>query len=215
MIDSVVQICIAILCLATVGMHLVRKNRNEALLYGIQSLAVVAVMVTSLVEHYAVSLLVMTLITFLVKVVLAPWFFLRLVKRHEIKLKAKSYANGPETLAILVALVVLAGSGLFAPLTTIVPGNHSFLVLALTAMLISIMVMINRRGALSQIVGVLSLENSIVVFAILAGLEQSAVLQAGIIFDVSVWLVVAVTMVSLVYKHHGSLDISTMKKLRD
>jgi hydrogenase-4 component E len=210
-----VEICVALLCLATVGMHVVRKNRNEAVLYGLQSLAVVMLLAVSLVEHFSKALLVMAVVTLLVKVILAPRFFMNLVKRHDVKFASQTYANTPETILALVVLVILAGSGMFAPLANIVPGNHTFLVASLAAMLASAALMINRRGALSQIVGVLSLENCIVVFAIMAGLEQSAVLQAGVIFDVSVWLVIAVTMVSLVYKHHGSLDVSTMKNLRD
>jgi hydrogenase-4 membrane subunit HyfE len=75
--------------------------------------------------------------------------------------------------------------------------------------------MVNRKGTLSQMVGVLSLENSIVVFALLASLEQSAVLQTGIIFDVCVWMIIAIVLVSMVYRHTQSFDTTNMKKLRD
>lgn len=214
---TLAQFCMAVLALSTVALHVARKNRNEAFMYGLQSLSVVGLLVASVVGASSVSvpLLIIVALTFLVKVVLAPIFFVRLVNRHELKFAASTYANVPETLAVIVGILVLAGSSLFTPLTSIVPGNQEFLVIALAVMLGSILLMVNRKGALSQVVGVLSLENSIVAFAILAGLEQSAALQAGVIFDVSVWVIVAVTMVSLVYRHHGSLDISKMKKLRD
>jgi len=211
---GLIQACIAILCLTTVGLHVARKNRNEAVLYGLQSLAVVSLFVSALLEHYATPLLIVAILTFLVKVVLAPLFFTKLVKRHGLKFAASTYTNVPETAAGLVIILILAGSGIFAPLANLVPGHHTFLVMAIAAMLSSMLLMINRKGALSQIVGVLSLENSIVAFAVLAGLEQSAILQAGIVFDVSVWLVIAVSMVSLVFRHHGSLDTSKMKSLR-
>ncbi len=212
--STLMQICMAVLCMSTIGLHLARKNRNEALLYGVQSLAVVALLVSSLVGSYSTPLLIVAAVTLLIKVILAPVFFMRLVKRHGVKFTASTYANMPETIAALVVVLILANSGVFEPLANIVPANHTSIVLALAAMFASIMLMVNRRGALSQIVGVLSIENCIVVFAVLAGLEQSAVLQAGIIFDISVWLIVAVTMVSLVYKHHGSFDTSKMKNLR-
>ena len=209
-----VEICIATLCLTTVGLHLAHKNRNEALLYAVQSLAVVALLAYPLFGHFSAALLAVAVLTLLVKVVAAPLFFMRLVRRHDIKLTAKTYANVPATIALIVLILVLAGSGIFAPVTDIVPENRDFLKFALAAIFVSLLLMINRRGALSQIVGVLSLENAIVAFAVLAGLEQSAVLQAGIIFDITMWLVVAVTMVSLVYRHHGSLDISKLKRLK-
>jgi len=68
---------------------------------------------------------------------------------------------------------------------------------------------------LSQIIGILSLENTIVAFTIFAGLEQSASLQIGIIFDIFVWLIIATVFVSMIYKHFGSLDVTSMKTLKD
>ena len=73
----------------------------------------------------------------------------------------------------------------------------------------------NRKGAISQITGILSLENSIVAFGIVAGLEQSLALQLGIVFDVFVWLIIAIAFVSVVYRKIGSLDVTNMRKLRD
>ena len=93
--------------------------------------------------------------------------------------------------------------------------NHQYVVIALWLVFASVLLMANRKGALSQATGVLSLENSIVVFGIFTGLEQSAMLQMGVLFDVFVWLVIAMVMVSLVYKHTGSLDVTKMKDLRD
>lgn len=209
-----VEVCITVLCLTTVALHLARKNRNEAMLYAVQSLAVVALLAYPLFIQFSASLLAVAALTLLVKVVAAPIFFMRLVRRHDIKLTSKTYANVPTTIGLIVLILVLAASGIFAPITNIVPESRDFLVYALAAIFISLLLMINRRGALSQIVGVLSLENGIVAFAVLAGLEQSAVLQAGIMFDITMWLVVAVTMVSLVYRHHGSLDIAKLKRLK-
>jgi hydrogenase-4 component E len=184
-------------------------------LYSLQSSAIVLLLLVSVFDAHSIKLLLITVLTLVVKVILAPIFFTRLVKRHELKFTANTYANVPETLAVIVAILILASSHIFDPLTNLVPAHHPHLVLALAAMLTSIFLMVNRKGALSQVVGVLSLENTIVAFAILAGLEQSAALQAGVIFDIAVWLIVAVTMLLLVYRHHGSLDVTKMKKLRD
>lgn len=210
-----VEICIAVLGLTTIGLHITRRNRNEALMYAVQSLAVVSLLFGSFLQDHSWPILAIALLTLAVKVILAPLFFARLIKRHDLKFSASTYANTAETFTLVAGIIVLVGSGLFDPLTNLVPDHHGYLVIALGAMLTSLLLMVNRKGALSQVVGVLSLENCIVAFAILAGLEQSVALQAGVIFDVSVWVIVAVTMLSLVYRHHGSLDVSAMKKLKD
>jgi len=68
---------------------------------------------------------------------------------------------------------------------------------------------------LSQIIGILSFENSIVVFAVFANLEQSAALQLGIVFDIFIWIMIASVFISMLYKHFGTLNVSSMKNLKD
>jgi len=73
---------------------------------------------------------------------------------------------------------------------------------------------INRKGALSQMIGVLSLENSIVSFAFTAGLEQKPGLELGITFDIFVWIIIATVFVSMVYKKFKTLDVTEMSRLK-
>ena len=93
--------------------------------------------------------------------------------------------------------------------------NEHTLLLAVAMMLISVFLIINRKGALSQMIGVLSLENGIVSFACLAGLEQTPGLQLGIIFDILVWVIIATVFASMVYKQYGSLDVTAMTHLKE
>jgi hydrogenase-4 membrane subunit HyfE len=209
------NLSVALLCLSTVGLHVVKKNLNAAVLYGLQSFAVVSLLVLSLLQHVSVELALITTMTLAVKVILAPTFFMRLIKRHQLKFAVSTYANVPATLFAVTLTLLLAASAACAPLTNIVPAYHGYLVLTLFSLFASILLMANRKGVLSQAVGVLSLENSIVAFAIFAGLEQSAILQLGIMFDIMVWMIIAVVMVAMVFRHTGSLDVTNMKNLRD
>ena len=204
----------AVLCLSTVGLHLARKNVNEAILYAFQSLAIVSMLGVSLWEHRSIPLLIVAAVMLVVKVILAPAFFVRLINRHKLKFSASTYANAPEIMAGIALILLLVSSDIFRPLTNIVPANHAYLVLSLSALFTSILLMVNRKGALSQAVGVLSIENSIVAFAIFAGLEHSAMFELGILFDVFVWLIIAIVFVSMMYRHFGSIDVTKMKHLK-
>ncbi len=209
------QFFITLIFIMAVYFHIAKKNFSVAVMYGVQSVAIVALLLASFLERGSLSLLLIALVTFVVKVVLAPVFFMRLVKQHQLKFTVSSYLSTPLTLVIVAAIAALTNSRIFAPVTRIMPANEAYLALALSAMLISIFLMINRKSALSQIVGILSLENSIVAFAIFSGLEQSPTLQLGIIFDIFVWLMIAVVFVSMIYRHFGSLDVTSMKHLKD
>lgn len=212
---TIIQICAVTLFLCTVGLHLTKKNGAEIALYGLQSAAVVALMTSMVGGDTAILLLGVAVVMLIVKVILAPAFFLRLIRRHKIKFSASTYLHAPMTLAIIALIVAIAYSGIFAPLTKIAPSSQTYLALALANMLTSIFLMINRRGAMTQMVGILSLENSIVAFSILAGLEQSPALQLGIMFDIFVWIVIATVFLSMIYRHFGSLDVNMMKHLKD
>lgn len=196
-------------------LHITKKNFGAALTYGLQSLAITGILLGSFFETNNLSLLFIALLVLLVKVILAPIFFIKLIQKHELTFSVSTYLNTPLTLIIIALLTFVAQSDKFAPLTSILPPNQALLSLAFSSILLSLFLLINRKGALSQIIGILSLENSIVAFTIFAGLEQSPALQLGIIFNIFIWLIIATVFVSMIYKHFGSLDITSMNNLKD
>lgn len=210
------QVLSVAIFLAAIFFHGAKKNFEIAVAYGIQSLAIVFILFISLSKASFVptSLLVIFLVL-VVKVVIVPRFFIALIKKHELRFSATTYLNFPLTLVVITVLTFMAHGWMFKSLASIAPENAELLSLALSIIFISIFLMINRKGALSQMVGILSLENGIVAFATFSGLEQSIVLQVGILFDIVVWLVIATVFASMIYGHFGSLDVTTMKNLKD
>lgn len=200
---------------SVIFMHLSRKNSSVISLYLLQSTIIAILLFGSSLKEASSSLFLVALAIFAVKVVIAPYFFHRLIKKHQLKFSASTYLNGPLTLIVLAILTGLTYSHFFHPLTILAPQNEHTLLLAVAMMLISIFLIINRKGALSQMIGVLSLENAIVSFAYFAGLEQTPGLQLGIIFDMLVWVIIATVFASMVYKQHGSLDVTTMTHLKE
>lgn len=211
----ILQILLEIVFGTIIFFHVSKKNFEAALVYGIQSLAIVAILFNSYLETSNIFLLLITLLVLIVKVILAPLFFIRLIRKHEVIFSVSSYLSTPITLVIIAALTFVAHSQKFVPLTGIIPANQALLSFALSSMFLSLFLIINRKGGFSQIIGILSFENSIVAFAVFAGLEQSAMLQLGIIFDILVWLIVATVFISMIYKHFGSFDSTSMRNLKD
>jgi len=209
------QALLQILFLTIVFLHVSKKNLGAVWAYGLQSLVIVVLLLNSYFETLNASLLLIALLVLAVKVILAPGFFSRLIKKNELVFSASTYLNVPLTLITLAALTAVAHSGAFTPLTTIVEGHQPLLSLSLSMIFLSLFLIINRKSVLSQIIGILSLENSIVAFAIFAGLEQSFSLQIGILFDISIWLIISTVFISMIYKNFGSLDVTSMKKLKD
>lgn len=196
-------------------MHLATRNSSVVFAYMVQSLVVVALLLISSYEEWTLPFLILVAVIFAVKVIIAPRFFSSLINRHELKFSGSKYLNTPITLMVLTGLTALAYSQLFKSLVVFFDRNHNALLLAVAVILISLFLVINRKGALSQMVGILSLENGIVSFVVLSGLEQSIPLQLGILFDMLIWVMVATIFASMVYKQFGSLDVSVMEDLTE
>jgi hydrogenase-4 component E len=203
------------LFLTVVSMHLTRKNSSHIMLYTAQSLVISAALFQSSFLDFSPMLMLVALITLAVKVILAPYFFFGLIKKHRLQYSVSTHLNGPLTFIVLAALTAFSFSHLFQPLAILAPGNEKTLFLAMAMMFISLFLIINRKGALSQMTGILSMENAIVSFAYVAGLESTVGPKIGILFDILVWVVIATVFASMIYKHFGSLDVSGMNQLRE
>src|ERR1035437_3809654 len=130
-----------------VFLHITKKNFGAALAYGLQSLAITLILFSSFIETSNLSLLFIALIVLIVKVILAPVFFIKLIQRHELKFSVSTYLNMPLTLIIIAILTFVAHSYKFAPLTGILPANQALLSLSFSSMLLSLFLLINRKGA--------------------------------------------------------------------
>jgi hydrogenase-4 component E len=206
---------LTILFLSIVFCHLSKKNAGAIVCYAVQSVVIVCMLFKSFLSSHEVSLLIIALLMFIVKVGVGPVFLMKLIKKHALTFSVSTYLSTPLLLMIIAVLTGIAHSQLLAPITSLIPGNEALLSLSLASMLLSLFLIINRKGALSQLIGILFLENSIVAFATFGGLEQSLMLQIGIIFDVLVWIIIATVFVSMIYKHFGTLNVTSMKNLKD
>ena len=201
--------------LSAVLLHITKRNLTAVFLYFIQSLAVAALLFQPLFENFSMIVLLMAGLTLAIKAVVAPLFFSKLIKRHQLKFSASTYLNTPLTLIVIAALAALTNSRIFSHIASIDPDNKKILALAIAVILVSFFLIINRKGAVSQIIGILSLENGIVAFALFSGLEQSPALQIGVIFDLFVWVIIAAVFISMIYKQFGSLDVTELKHLKE
>lgn len=209
------QFLVDVVFLTLVFLHLTKKNFSAAVTFGLQSCALAIILLSSFLETGNMYILLMVLFTFIVKVMLAPLFFIRLIKKYNLSFSVNTSFSMPLTLIIIAVVMFMAHSSKFVPLTTLVPAHQTLLSLTLSAIFTALFLVINRREALSQIIAILSLENSIVMFIIFAGLEQSPSLQIGILFNIFVWIMIATVFVSMIYKHFGSNDVTAMKHLTD
>ncbi len=201
--------------LVTIALHLVKTNRNIIRLYAIQSLMVASFLFLVGIAEGSSGFLFVAVLTLCIKVIIAPLFFSRLVRRYGSRFTVNNYLSTPWTLIVLMGLVFFSYSQIFLPLGMLVPEAYGVFPLNLALIFVSIFMLINRRGAFSQMIGILSLENSILLLATFIGIHQPIALEMGIVFDVVIWMIIAQVFISMIYRQFGSLNVTKMKNLTE
>ncbi|MGB3073074.1 MAG: hypothetical protein WBP40_01675 [Candidatus Moraniibacteriota bacterium] len=198
---------------AVVLLHLVKSTTYTLRLYALQSAAVATIIIVLGIAGDELGLVIVGVVTFIAKVIVAPYFFLRLLRRFGHLVASTSYLSTPATLAVMLGLIVFAASQSFAALWTVSSVTPDVFVFNIAMVFIAIFLLINRQGALAQIIAVLALENSVVLFALFLGVKQTLALELGIVFDILVWMVIAYAFLRLVHRQFGSLDTREMNRL--
>lgn len=215
LISNTLVISSGVLYISTIFFHLVKKNSSVITTYAVQALAVSMILLVFAIEEASVGLLIVALLTFFMKVIFAPAFFYRFIRKNKINFSESSYLSTPLTLIVILLLTILAQSHYFEALANISVHNTNFLILAIAAILVSLFLVINKKGSLTQIIGILSLENCIVAFGVFMGTKQTLGLELGVIVDILVWIIISVIFLGLEYKYFGTTDVTKMNDLKE
>lgn len=201
--------------LSTIFFHFIKKDTTLILMYALQSLCVIAILAVRGISENAHGLLLAAALTFTVKIILAPLIFARGLKGADERMPPGTYLNIPLALVAMLMLFLFSGSHLFDVFDVFAPHAQQLVHLALAGIFMSVFLTMNNREVFHQIMGVLGMENNIVVLGSLLGLEHTFALELGITFDVFVWMVGASTFLLLIRRHFGTLDSSVIKDLRE
>ena len=192
----------------TLLMNLVRKNTSLVMLYLLQSLVLTSALVLLSASTSSRGLLFAAILTLAVKVIMAPAFFFRLISKYSGYFSTASYLNTPLSLLALAAITAFTYT--FVSPAVVHFGSSSVSVL-FASIFGAIFLMINRRGALAEVIGVLSLENAVVFLAAVLGVEHSFALEFAIAFDIAVWIAIAAGFLTMMYRQFGMIDAATLE----
>jgi hydrogenase-4 membrane subunit HyfE len=152
-------------------------------------------------------------ITILIKAIVLPWLLLRVIKRVGIRREIEPVIPISATLVIAVGIVVLSFdlASSLGPVRQAITGNALPVGVALT--LLGVLVMVSRRKALTQMVGLFASENGIFFTAMAVSQGMPLIVEIGVILDV---ILGALVMGILVLRVRSSVhaDIADLDRLR-
>jgi hydrogenase-4 component E len=153
-------------------------------------------------------------LTLLLKVLVLPWLLHRLIRKLNVRWDVETLINIPATMLVGLALVIFAFN-LAAPIAQLAQGVTRGLVgIALASVLLSMLMMLTRRKAVTQVVAFLSLENGLFFAATSSTQGMPLVVELGIALDVLVATFIFGIFFFQIRETFDSLDITHMEKLK-
>jgi hydrogenase-4 component E len=154
-------------------------------------------------------------LTLLLKVLLLPWLLHRLMRKLNVRWDVETLINIPTTMLMGIALVILSFN-LAAPISQLAEGiTRGLIGIALASVLLSLLMMLTRSKAVTQVVAFLSMENGLFFAATSATQGMPLVVELGIALDVLVATFIFGIFFFQIRETFDSLDISHMEKLKD
>ena len=212
---QVINLCAAVLLMVTFVMISQRRIVSLIHLYTAQGATLVtATAVVAYVSHQP-HLYFSATVTFALKVIVIPLLLHRVIDRLNVRWDVETLIAIPTMMIIGIVLVVFAFN-LTMPIAQLSASvARGTLGIALACVLLSFMMMITRAKAVPQVIGFLSMENSLFFAATAATYGMPMVVELGIALDVLVGILILGVFMFQIRSQFDSLDIRHLERLKD
>ena len=207
MLPQLIQFCAALLLLLSFGMLAQRRMLNLIRLLALQGLVLSIDVALVAYTTDQPELYLTVALTLLLKVLLIPFAFQRILTHLGMRTKVETIFKLPSLLLIGLALVIFAFN-LGVSISHLFPQTSgNTLSLALASVLISNFMMVIKRKAISQVIGLLALENNLFFVGTSFAL--------GIAFDALIGLLIFGVFFLRIRDTFDSFDLHHLEKLRE
>jgi hydrogenase-4 component E len=165
-------------------------------------------------NHHAMHLVISALLTFILKVIAIPKIFSTIIRRLGIRKEVEIYINIPFSLLLAVGLVfvsfyVTSSAKALSPLS-----SFKFLPIAISTIFLGMLVMTTRKKALTQILGLLLMENGLFLMGITMTFGMPLLVELGILFDVLIGIIIMGIFIFKIRNAFEGIEVDHMTVLK-
>jgi len=183
-------------------------------IFALQSLLLAGIAAVVGYAYHAWHIYVVVVLTLAGKVIFLPWRLERLVRQIKIEQEIQPFVNTPASMLVCGALTVLAYV-VARPIISLERLGSNTLAVAIALLLTGFFLMINRRKAITQVLALLTMENGVMLAAIvLTSYGMPLVVEIGIFFDVVIAVMVLGILVFRIRETFASMDVSKLSQLK-
>ena len=192
-----------------------RDLRALVVVLAVQGVALATLVAVLAVADGDVSLGVVAGVVLLAKGIVMPGLLARVVRRDPGSRETAPLVNVPASLVAAAALVLVAYLSA-GRLTAVSPSPLTRLAaVGLATILVGFLVLVTRRKAVSQIVGLLLLDNGIALVAFVLTAGVPLLVELGASLDVLLVVVVLQVLATSMRTQFGHLDLAQLRELHD
>jgi len=213
--SQLINLCAALLLLLSFAMLSQRRVLTLVSLYAMQGATLVVSICVVEWSTGQYHLFFSAALTLVLKVIALPLIMQRLIKRLGAYWESETLFNAPVTMLAGLLLVIFCFS-LAAPISQLAHTvTRSTLGIALAVVMLSFLMMITRRKAISQVIGFLAMENGLFFAATSTTYGMPMVVELGVALDVLVGVLILGIFFFQIREQFDSLDLHHMESLKE
>ncbi len=204
----------AFLLLTAIMSVVFRRIRSQITAYFLQSLALSLICFKIGYAFDNAHLYIASALTFGIKCILIPLFMLYISRKTMVVKDSEKFFKVPTALIISGILVIFSFYILHPVNLKAGPLTRASLTTSLSLILIGVLLMINRTFALTQITGILIIENGLFLAGIATTCGMPLIVELGAFFDIIVGVVLMGVLSEKINRSFDSLDTEKLNLLK-
>jgi hydrogenase-4 component E len=190
-----------------------RRISTSILLFSLQSAVITAEVLATAFQQKLPEAYVVGILVLLIKVIAIPRAFFVLTRRLKTVRDVKASTTPTQSVFIVAAMIYLSYAAVHSYGQAVhVPDDA--LAAAVSLILTGAFLMVSRKQALMQMLGLLVLENGIFLAALITTFGMPLVIEIGIFFDILIGLLLMGIFAFRISDTFEHLDVSRMRRLR-
>ena len=187
-------------------------------LFALQSLFLGAVALLVVLGYGETHILIAAVLTIAIKAIAIPVVLSRVIDRIHVRKEVDFSINIPASLLLCGGMVILADSVAHSILDARgadAPAVSRVLSVSIAMMLIGLFIMTTRKKAITQIVGLLTMENGVFLSGLSITYGMPLIVEVGIFFDILVAVLILGVFIFRINKTFESISIDSLRSLRE
>jgi hydrogenase-4 component E len=210
--SNIMQLFIALILVSTFMILGSTRLYSCVRAFGIQSFLLACVASVVGISTGKIDLYIVALLTLIIKAAVIPYIFIYIIREIKVKREIDLYVGISPSLIIGGMLVVISYY-LIRSIDVITELSSFALSASMSLVSIGLFVMISRKKAIMQMLGILIMENGLFLGAISLTNGMPLLVELGIFFDVLIGVLIMGILIFRINKTFETIDTDMLKNL--